>query len=151
MAQNKKISLIVPVYYEEEVLPLAYPRMQAAMEATGYDYEIIFVNDGSRDGTMKELRKIAAEDKKVKVLSFSRNFGHQLAVTAGIGEALITTVFGLCISIVAICMYAYFMRRLKGISLNIEEVGNTLLEAIAKNLDHKHPSQGSARQQEEVP
>ena len=87
MENTKRISLIVPVYYEEEVLPLAYPRMQAAMEATGYDYEIIFVNDGSRDGTMKELRKIAAEDKKVKVLSFSWNFGHQLAVTAGMDEA----------------------------------------------------------------
>ena len=62
----------------------------------------------------------------------------------------LTILVGLCISIVAICMYAYFMRRLKGISLNIEEVGNTLLEAIAKNLDHKHPSPGSARQQEEV-
>ena len=82
--------------------------------------------------------------------NFNQRMEDPLAVTAGIGEALITTVFGLCISIVAICMYAYFMRRLKGISLNIEEVGNTLLEAIAKNLDHKHPSQGSARQLEEA-
>ena len=82
--------------------------------------------------------------------NFNQRMDDPLAVTAGIGEALITTVFGLCISIVAICMYAYFMRRLKGISLNIEEVGNTLLEAIAKNLDHKHPSQGSARQREEA-
>ena len=82
--------------------------------------------------------------------NFNQRMEDPLAVTAGIGEALITTVFGLCISIVAICMYAYFMRRLKGISLNIEEVGNTLLEAIAKNLDHKHPSQGSARQREEA-
>ena len=93
MSENKKISLIVPVYYEEEVLPIAYPRMKAALEKTGYDHEIIFVNDGSRDGTMKALRKIAAEDRKVKVLSFSRNFGHQLAVTAGMdiakGDALV--------------------------------------------------------------
>ena len=59
MAEKKMISLIVPVYYEEEVLPIAYPRMKAAMEKTGYDFEIIFVNDGSRDGTMKVLRKIA--------------------------------------------------------------------------------------------
>jgi len=87
MAEGKKISLIVPVYYEEEVLPIAYPRMKAAMEKTGYAYEIIFINDGSRDGTMKILRRIAAEDKLVKVLSFSRNFGHQLAVTAGMDEA----------------------------------------------------------------
>ena len=87
MPEDKRLSLIVPVYYEEEVLPIAYPRMKAAMEQTGYDYEIIFVNDGSRDGTMKALRAIAAEDKRVKVLSFSRNFGHQLAVTAGMDEA----------------------------------------------------------------
>ena len=87
MAEGKKISLIVPVYYEEEVLPIAYPRMKAAMEKTGYAYEIIFINDGSRDGTLKILRRIAAEDKLVKVLSFSRNFGHQLAVTAGMDEA----------------------------------------------------------------
>ena len=87
MPDEKLLSLIVPVYYEEEVLPIAYPRMKTALEKTGYSYEIIFINDGSRDGTMKELRKIAAEDKSVKVISFSRNFGHQLAVTAGMDEA----------------------------------------------------------------
>ena len=87
MPTGKTLSLVVPVFNEEEVLPMACPRMQAAMEQTGYDYEIIFVNDGSRDGTMKALRKLAAEDKRVKVLSFSRNFGHQLAVTAGMDEA----------------------------------------------------------------
>ena len=69
-------------------------RMSAAMQAlTGYDYEIIYVNDGSRDGTMKRLRAIAGEHKEVRVISFSRNFGHQLAVTAGMdnarGDALI--------------------------------------------------------------
>ncbi len=73
--------------------------------------------------------------------SFNQRLDNPLAVTAGIGEALITTVFGLCISIVAICIYAYFMRRLKLISLNVEEVGNTLLEAIAKHLDQKEAPQ----------
>ncbi len=90
---TKLLSLIVPVYYEEEVLPVAYPRLKAAMESTGHPYEILFVNDGSRDGTMKFLRDIAEKDKNVRVLSFSRNFGHQLAVTCGMdnarGEALI--------------------------------------------------------------
>ena len=90
---TKLLSLIVPVYYEEEVLPVAYPRLKAAMESTGHPYEILFVNDGSRDGTMKLLRDIAEKDKNVRVLSFSRNFGHQLAVTCGMdnarGEALI--------------------------------------------------------------
>ena len=87
MPTEKRLSLIVPVYFEEDVLPIAYPRMKAAMEKAGYEYEIIFINDGSRDGTMKVLRRIAAEDRRVKVLSFSRNFGHQLAVTAGMDEA----------------------------------------------------------------
>ena len=72
MSKEKRLSLIVPVYYEEEVLPIAYPRMKAAMEQTGHDYEIIFVNDGSRDGTMRELRRIAAEDKRVKVVDIYR-------------------------------------------------------------------------------
>ena len=91
---NKLLSLIVPVFNEEEVLPASYARMSAAMQAlTGYDYEIIYVNDGSRDSTMKQLRAIAKEHKEVRVISFSRNFGHQLAVTAGMdnarGDALI--------------------------------------------------------------
>lgn len=91
---NKLLSLIVPVFNEEEVLPVSYARMSAAMQTlTGYDYEIIYVNDGSRDGTMKQLRAIAKEHKEVRVISFSRNFGHQLAVTAGMdnarGDALI--------------------------------------------------------------
>ena len=91
---NKLLSLIVPVFNEEEVLPASYARMSAAMQAlSGYDYEIIYVNDGSRDGTMKQLRAIAKEHKEVRVISFSRNFGHQLAVTAGMdnarGDALI--------------------------------------------------------------
>ena len=91
---NKLLSLIVPGFNEEEVLPVSYARMSAAMQAlTGYDYEIIYVNDGSRDGTMKQLRAIAKEHNEVRVISFSRNFGHQLAVTAGMdnarGDALI--------------------------------------------------------------
>lgn len=91
---NKLLSLIVPVFNEEEVLPVSYARMSAAMQAlTDYDYEIIYVNDGSRDGTMKQLRAIAKEHNEVRVISFSRNFGHQLAVTAGMdnarGDALI--------------------------------------------------------------
>ena len=91
---DKLLSLIIPVYYEEEVLKESYRRMDAAMRSTGHPYEIIYVNDGSRDGTMKGLREIAKENPDtVKVYSFSRNFGHQLAVTCGMdhakGDALI--------------------------------------------------------------
>lgn len=87
------LSLIIPVYYEEEVLMESYRRMDAAMRATGHPYEILYVNDGSRDGTMKQLRALAKEHPEVKVFSFSRNFGHQIAVTCGMdhakGDALI--------------------------------------------------------------
>ena len=91
---EKMLSLIIPVYFEEEVLLESFRRMDAAMQATGHPYEIIYVNDGSRDGTMKELRQLAKEHPDtVKVYSFSRNFGHQLAVTCGMdhakGDALI--------------------------------------------------------------
>lgn len=87
------LSLVIPVYNEQEVLKDSFARMDAAMQTTGCDYEIIYVNDGSRDGTMKILRELANGHKQVKVLSFSRNFGHQLAVTCGMdaakGDALI--------------------------------------------------------------
>ena len=87
------ISLVIPVFNEQEVLKDSFARMDAAMKDTGYPYEIIYVNDGSRDQTLEQLRDIAAVHKQVKVLSFSRNFGHQLAVTCGMdaakGDALI--------------------------------------------------------------
>ncbi|MBO4384351.1 MAG: glycosyltransferase family 2 protein [Clostridia bacterium] len=90
---EKTLSLIVPVYNEEEVLPVSFERMDAEMKKLGYPYEIIYVNDGSRDGSMKILRSIAKENPHVKVRSFSRNFGHQTAVTCGMdaakGDALI--------------------------------------------------------------
>ncbi len=90
---KKLLSLIVPVFNEEEVIGASFARMDEAMHVLPYEYEIIYINDGSRDGTMAHLRKIAAENSHVKVLSFSRNFGHQLAVTAGMdaakGDALI--------------------------------------------------------------
>ena len=89
----KTLSLIVPVFNEQEVLRTSYERMKATMESLDYGYEIIYVNDGSRDDTLVQLREIAAQDKNVRVRSFSRNFGHQLAVTAGMdiakGDALI--------------------------------------------------------------
>ncbi len=91
---EKMLSLIIPVYCEEEVLMESYRRMDAAMQATGCPYEIIYVNDGSRDGTMAQLRQLAkAHPDTVRVYAFSRNFGHQLAVTCGMdhakGDALI--------------------------------------------------------------
>ena len=83
----KMLSLIVPVFNEQEAIGASFERMYAAMRALPYDFEIIYINDGSRDATMKSLRQIAASHEGVKVISFSRNFGHQLAVTAGMDEA----------------------------------------------------------------
>ena len=83
----KKISVVIPMYYEEEVAQECYNRVKKVLDGIeGYENEIIFVNDGSKDKTLSILEEIAAKDKNVKVISFSRNFGHQAAVTAGLKE-----------------------------------------------------------------
>ena len=84
----KKVSVIVPMYNEEEVASICYKRLKEVLEEIKYDYEIIFVNDGSKDKTLEIIEKISGEDNKVKIISFSRNFGHQAAVTAGLRESL---------------------------------------------------------------
>ena len=81
----KKISVIIPMYYEEEVAQECYKRMTEILsKIEGYEYELICVNDGSKDKTLPILEEIAKNDSKVKVISFARNFGHQCAVTAGL-------------------------------------------------------------------
>jgi glycosyltransferase involved in cell wall biosynthesis len=71
------------MYNEEEVIPVTYQRLTDVMEKANVNYEIIFVNDGSRDKTAELLNEICDNDKRVKLLDFSRNFGHQIAITAG--------------------------------------------------------------------
>ena len=85
----KKISVVIPVYFEEEVVGECYIRTKRVLESlkSKYEYEIIFVNDGSKDKTLDILEEISEEDNSVKVISFSRNFGHQAAVTAGLKYA----------------------------------------------------------------
>ena len=91
----KKVSVIVPMYYEEEVAEECYKRLKKVLEGLSekYLYEIIFINDGSKDKTLNILENIAQDNKNVKVISFSRNFGHQCAVTAGLkyitGDAIV--------------------------------------------------------------
>ena len=90
----KKISVVVPMYYEEEVAKECYNRLvENLKKMQDYEYEIIFVNDGSKDKTLEIIEEIANNDKNVKIISFSRNFGHQAAVTAGIkyvtGDAIV--------------------------------------------------------------
>ena len=80
-----KISIIIPIFNEDEVLNECYNRISNICKSLStYEYEIIFVNDGSVDKTSQILELIASQDKYVKVVSFSRNFGHQCAVTAGL-------------------------------------------------------------------
>lgn len=90
----KLLSLIVPAFNEDAVLTESFAKMDAAMAALeGYEYEIIYVDDGSRDGTWAGLSALARAHPQVRALRFSRNFGHQLAVTAGMdvarGDALV--------------------------------------------------------------
>ena len=85
----KKISVIVPMYNEEEVVDICYKRLTNVLEnLENYEYEIIFINDGSIDKTLKKLETIANKDEKSKVVSFSRNFGHQAAIVAGLKKTL---------------------------------------------------------------
>jgi dolichol-phosphate mannosyltransferase len=84
---GKLISVVVPMYYEELVAEECYRRLAKVMTDNEIDYELVFVNDGSRDKTLEILKSIAQKDKQVRVISFSRNFGHQAAVTAGIAKA----------------------------------------------------------------
>ena len=84
----KTVSIVIPMYYEEEVARECYEKVSNVLKSLKdkYDYEIIFVNDGSKDKTLEILENIAKDDKKAKIISFSRNFGHQAAVTAGLKE-----------------------------------------------------------------
>lgn len=82
----KSLTIIVPCYNEEEVIQESYRRLRAVLSSIPHPGEIIFINDGSNDNTGSLLTAIAEEDPQVKMLSFSRNFGHQKAVTAGINH-----------------------------------------------------------------
>lgn len=81
------LSVVIPCYNEEAVLPFLRERLIGALASLEVTWEVVFVNDGSRDSTLPLLIKIHNEDPRFKVLSFSRNFGHQAAVMAGISYA----------------------------------------------------------------
>ena len=79
-----KISVIVPCYNEEDVLPQLFERLAGSPETWNADYEIICVDDGSRDGTWEILKAQNQKDSRWRSLAFARNFGHQVAVSAGL-------------------------------------------------------------------
>mgnify|MGYP001324284478 FL=1 len=82
------ISIVVPCYNEEEALPLFYQEAtRVAGEMTGIDFEFVFIDDGSRDNTLPVLRRLAAADRRVRFVSFSRNFGKEAGMLAGLEAA----------------------------------------------------------------
>lgn len=88
MIVMKKISVIVPCYNEEDIIEIFYKELKCVLDLiTNYTYEIIFVNDGSKDNTINILKNIRLEDKNIKIINFSRNFGKESAMLAGLQNA----------------------------------------------------------------
>ncbi len=87
------LSVVVPIYNEEAIIPELYERLSKAVSAITSSYELIFINDGSKDQSLAELLKLTQQDTRVFYINFSRNFGHQIAVSAGLdacrGEAVV--------------------------------------------------------------
>jgi glycosyltransferase involved in cell wall biosynthesis len=87
------LSIIIPVYNEEESVPILHERLSQVMQGQSFAYEIIYVDDGSRDGTFAQLRSLALQDQRVKAVRLRRNFGQTAALAAGVdfssGELLI--------------------------------------------------------------
>jgi glycosyltransferase involved in cell wall biosynthesis len=94
MTQPVAISLVVPVFDEAGILPLLHERLTSAMQRVGLSYEIVLVDDGSRDESWAEMEKLAERDWHLVLIRLSRNFGHQIAITAGLdhsrGDAVVT-------------------------------------------------------------
>ena len=82
-----KHSVIIPVFNESAVVKKTYTRLKSVMDSLGKDYELIFINDGSNDTTPNIIQALCKIDQNVKLISFSRNFGHQIAISAGLDYA----------------------------------------------------------------
>lgn len=93
MSERPRYSIIAPIYNEEGNIPTLYDRIRGVMDSTGETWELVAVNDGSRDRSLELLEALAAKDSRIKIVNFARNFGHQIAVTAGLdyasGEAVV--------------------------------------------------------------
>ncbi len=84
---SESVSIVIPVFEEEESLPYLYASLKEVMEPLGREYELLFVDDGSRDSTLKALTELNEKDDKVVVISFRRNFGQTAAMAAGMEHA----------------------------------------------------------------
>ncbi len=93
MANRPRYSIVAPIYNEEGNIQKLYDRITAVMDSTGETWELVTVNDGSRDRSAEMLEELSKKDHRVKMVNFARNFGHQLAVTAGLhhtsGDAVV--------------------------------------------------------------
>ena len=87
MKSKIRYSIIVPMYNEEAVIHETYRRLKTVMNKTGEAYELLFINDGSKDRSAEIIRECSYWDPTVKLIDFSRNFGHQIAITAGMDYA----------------------------------------------------------------
>ena len=85
--ENKLLSIVVPVYNEQEVIDETFRRLSAVFKDFFMKVEYIFINDGSKDNTYFKLKEIASRNQEVRVINFARNFGHQIAITAGMDYA----------------------------------------------------------------
>lgn len=84
----KKITILVPAYNEEEALPFLYERVSKIMdEMKNYEFELLFVNDGSKDNTLNEIKELRKKDKRISYVDFSRNFGKEIGMIAGLDYA----------------------------------------------------------------
>jgi polyisoprenyl-phosphate glycosyltransferase len=84
---DRKLSVVVPAYNEEEVLPVFHERLSAALSGLGLEYDIVYVNDGSTDRTPEVLAALRERDARVALVDLSRNFGKEIALTAGLDHA----------------------------------------------------------------
>lgn len=88
------LSVVIPAYNEEENVPILYEKLKKVLDSLGEDYEIIFVDDGSTDGTYQRLKQLAEKDSRLKVIRFKRNYGQTAAMSAGFehakGDVIIT-------------------------------------------------------------
>ncbi len=92
--KDLRLSIVIPIYNEERIMDELLERVLRTAESISPDYEVILVNDGSRDGSLEAIMAAAERNHRIKYISFSRNFGHQVSITAGMdfarGEAIVT-------------------------------------------------------------
>lgn len=93
-SKELKLSIVIPIYNEEPIIGELLDRVLKTAESITADYEVILVNDGSRDGSLEAIMAASGKNQRIKYISFSRNFGHQVSITAGMdfarGEAIVT-------------------------------------------------------------